>query len=61
MNHSDEEALLVLITELEAISNVHIKETLTFETALRLLAERDINLENCKQEYVDRLANMIGR
>jgi hypothetical protein len=59
MKYTNDDKLAVLIAELEAISNVHIKETLTFETALRLLAEREIDLTKCKQEYIDRLASML--
>jgi hypothetical protein len=58
---NDNEKLKILIEELEAISNVHIKETITFETVIRLLGERDIFLTSCDDELVHRLAKLIRR
>ena len=56
---NDNEKLKILVEELEAISNVHIKETITFETVIRLLGERDIFLTQCDEELVNRLAKMV--
>lgn len=56
---NDNEKLKILVEELEAISNVHIKETIKFETVIRLLSERDILLTECNEELVQRLTNMI--
>jgi len=59
MKMNDNEKLKILIEELEAISNVHIKETITFETVIRLLGERDILLTECDEKLVQRLIKMV--
>lgn len=57
---TDNEKLKILIEELEAISNVHIKETINFETVIRLLGERNILLTECDEELVQRLIKIMG-
>ena len=56
---NNNEKLKILVEELEAISNVHIKETIKFETVIRLLGERDILLTECDEELVQRLIKMV--
>lgn len=56
---NDNEKLKILVEELEAISNVHVKETITFGTVLRLLGERDILLTECDEELIQRLTKMM--
>ncbi len=59
MKYTNDDKLAVLIAELEAINNVHIKETIKFETVIRLLGERDILLTECDEELVQRLVKMV--